>query len=422
MQCVPSLCVLLVLLLVSLSTRVQADTVYLKGGGRIDGKIVKQDETWVHVETRKFGVQKIRRQNILRVLTAEDEYEERKKACGAEDAKARYELGLWCKENTLFKQAYQEFRAALKADPDHELARQELGYVRRGDRWVPKDDPIARRYPYAQATIYNLARLTEGEKAWVEPGDPWNDQGLLEREHEPTGLRFVLIPGGVFRMGSDVASEEQPVHEVRLKPFLLCRTECTERAWIRLGGSRIKRKRGANHPVCGRSFHDLICWFQKADLRLPSEAEWEYACRAGGKGRWSHGNDVSALKAYAWFRGNVAGVGPYKTAQLLPNPWGLFDLHGNVKEVCADGWSKSYQGAPTDGGARENRSTGFGSVGGAHRLTVVRGGYWLSTASRCRSAAREFTDMEGGSGDFEILKSNLGLRPARSLPDHPLPR
>jgi hypothetical protein len=284
MQCVPSLCVLLVLLLVSLSTRVQADTVYLKGGGRIDGKIVKQDETWVHVETRKFGVQKIRRQNILRVLTAEDEYEERKKACGAEDAKARYELGLWCKENTLFKQAYQEFRAALKADPDHELARQELGYVRRGDRWVPKDDPIARRYPYAQATIYNLARLTEGEKAWVEPGDPWNDQGLLEREHEPTGLRFVLIPGGVFRMGSDVASEEQPVHEVRLKPFLLCRTECTERAWIRLGGSRIKRKRGANHPVCGRSFHDLICWFQKADLRLPSEAEWEYACRAGGKG------------------------------------------------------------------------------------------------------------------------------------------
>ena len=113
-------------------------------------------------------------------------------------------------------------------------------------------------------------------------------------------------------------------------------------------------------------------------VRLPSEAEWEYACRAGSKKAYSFGDSTDDLKTYAWFKGNAAGNDP-PVGKLKPNAWGLYDMHGYVWEWCADAWHPDYKDAPTDGSAWDAKDA---------TERVLRGGAWTETAERCRSAAR----------------------------------
>jgi len=221
--------------------------------------------------------------------------------------------------------------------------------------------------------------------------------------HDRTGLEFVLVPGGSFMMGSPSGEpgrydNEGPMHRVSIEPFLICRTECTQAAWDRIGGDDDRYWSGADLPIETVSWDDCTVWCEKAGLRLPTESEWEYACRAGSTGRFCFGDSDSGLGEYAW-HGDNSGDETHPVGKKKPNAFGLFDTHGNVWEWCSDKWHDSYSGAPDDG-------TSWESGGGSWR--VDRGGCWFSNARRCRSAFR----ARGGSGN----RSNYdGFRPARSI-------
>src|SRR5262249_50086778 len=115
------------------------------------------------------------------------------------------------------------------------------------------------------------------------------------------------------------------------------------------------------------------------EVRLPSEAEWEYACRAGTSTAWSFGDREADLGAHAWYKANSKGEDP-PVGRKKPNAWGLYDMHGYVWEWCADTWSPSHKGAATDGSPRV--------VAGA-KERVIRGGSFADPPERCRCAARE---------------------------------
>jgi formylglycine-generating enzyme required for sulfatase activity len=116
-------------------------------------------------------------------------------------------------------------------------------------------------------------------------------------------------------------------------------------------------------------------------FRLPAEAEWEYACRAGTDTAYSFGNDPADLGDHGWFGDNAEGR-THPAGQKDPNPWGLFDLHGNVWEWCADVWHDGYKGAPKDGSAWMD--------GGEQARRVLRGGSWIDLAGVARSAYRSW--------------------------------
>ena len=232
--------------------------------------------------------------------------------------------------------------------------------------------------------------------------------------HLKTGLEFVLVPGETVWMGSGASADEKPVHQVTIQPFLLCRTECTQEAWDRIGGEDSRVWRGKTLPIDGVSWNDCTAWCRKAGLRLPSEAEWEYACRGGKTGNYCYGDDESDLHRYGNYcdRSNTNGFGWQdmkhddghdKTAPVksyLPNAFGLYDMHGNLWEWVQDVYHSNYEGAPTDGSAWEDKGSGF---------RVRRGGGWGYVAWSCRSAVR-LRLVPGGRG------CHLGFRPALSLP------
>ncbi len=253
---------------------------------------------------------------------------------------------------------------------------------------------------YAGAEIAALRARLEGPD-WEAPARPWNDSGTLELVHVPSGLVFVLVPGGRFRMGDEEGwPDERPVHEVSVRGFLLSKTPCTQRAFDRVGGEDQRKTRGDELPMEGVNWEEATEWCEACGLRLPSEAEWEYACRAGTTGHWFFGDDPASLGEYAWFREN-SDRRPHEVGRLLPNPWGLHDLYGNVLEWCEDHWHENYEGAPADGSA-------WVSDREEDLWHVYRGGSHLLDAARCRSAVRDRNTMRRRFG-------SLGFRPAASL-------
>lgn len=219
--------------------------------------------------------------------------------------------------------------------------------------------------------------------------------------HQRTGLVFHLVPGGTFARGSDRGvPEEQPVEEVEVQPFLISATECTQEAWGKVAGKGRFRFKGQRRPVERVTWDELQSFCARAKLRLPSEAEWEFACRAGTKAEYCFGGDKRSLKRYAEFEGNNDS----RTRDVggkLPNAFGLLDVHGNVSEWCQDAWSRDYYETPRDGAARD--------VPGALER-VARGGSWRDQASYCRSAKRFRVPAAA-------RESHVGFRPACSLPN-----
>ena len=273
--------------------------------------------------------------------------------------------------------------------------------------------------PYAEAL--ELARELEGlrflEVTRQRCGEVEGETGRLA--HEATGLVFRLIPGGRFLMGSLKRAgtrRERPRHEVQLEPFLLCETPCTQRAWDRL---RLEEANDIRSWLGGEWSHeDLpvvgVCWDQaqrwstSAGMRLPSEAEWEYACRAGSASAFCFGDDEASLVDHSWYHqrdmGPLGGAGGLGWAQPVglkrPNAWGLYDMHGNIWEWCLDAWVPTYHGALEDGSPRID-------VGVSER--VRRGGSWAHEASYCRSANRDGVSSE-------LRNITTGFRVAKSLP------
>ena len=230
----------------------------------------------------------------------------------------------------------------------------------------------------------------------------------------PEGMEFVSIPSGSFEMGSPDSDPEswdieRPVHTVTLNySFELMTTEVTQGMWEEVMGDNPSFFTGdLNRPVEKVSWEDcqefvdaMNDYFPDHEYRLPTESEWDYACRAGTTTRYYWGNDPdhTLIDQYAWYDEN-SGVTTHPVAQKLPNAWGLYDMNGNVLEWCEDWYHDSYSGAPTNGSA-------WLYPAGYYR--VLRGGSWDYQARYCRS-----TERYNSSPDDRSF--NQGFRLARSV-------
>jgi formylglycine-generating enzyme required for sulfatase activity len=206
-------------------------------------------------------------------------------------------------------------------------------------------------------------------------------------------LEMVYIPPGSFQMGSPNDeegrySDEGPVRRVTLDGFWMGKYPVTQAQYRAIMGSNPSHFTGDNRPVESVSWNDAKEFFRKLSDRtgktftLPTEAQWEYACRAGTTTRYSFGDDAGRLGEYAWYSGN-SNSQTHPVGQKKPNAWGLYDMHGNVLEWCLDDWHDNYNGAPVDG-SRWGDGTGSGRV--------MRGGGWGFSAGLCRSACRPTWD------------------------------
>lgn len=235
-------------------------------------------------------------------------------------------------------------------------------------------------------------------------------------EANSVGMKLVPIPAGSFTMGSPATEKGRGTDEAQQRvtigrPFLIGRTVVTKGQWKAVMKTEPwKGQRcvvdGDDAPAVYLDWHDAVAfcrkltvqeraggWLEKGEhYRLPTEAEWEYACRAGTKTAWSFGADPRKLDDHAWYYGNTGDrkeAYAHLVGRKKPNPWGLCDMHGNVYEWCSD-WYKSALGGGDD---PQGPSNGM--------MKVLRGGGWGYDPARCRSADRNknapsFTDFSGG--------------------------
>jgi len=225
---------------------------------------------------------------------------------------------------------------------------------------------------------------------------------LAQRIVTKTGIEMVLIPAGEFIMGDERGEEDEtPALHVRITAFYMDTCEVTQKAYEKLMKKNTAKFKGDDHPIERVSWADAVkycnmrslkegfapcydeetleCDFNADGYRLPTEAEWEYACRAGTTTRWSCGDDPARLEQCAWLKAN-ADKTTHSVKEKKPNLWGLYDMHGNVAEWCNDWYRAGYE--QSDEVPQDPR----GPAAGEER--VLRGGSWASSAEGCRSAAR----------------------------------
>lgn len=230
------------------------------------------------------------------------------------------------------------------------------------------------------------------------------------------GVDFIKISAGEFMMGSPSnekyrEKDEGPVHKVTIeKPFYLGKFEVTQGQWQKVMGNNPSTFKGEDLPVEGVSWNDAqefvdkLNEMEKTDkYRLPSEAEWEYACRVGTNTKYFFGEDESKLGDYAWYLSNSNNE-THPIGQKKPNAWGIYDIYGNVWEWVQDKWHEDYSSAPSDGSAWE---------GGVYSY-VARGSSFRRTSSKedpdfagCRSANR--------GGNRDLITYDKGFRLLREL-------
>jgi formylglycine-generating enzyme required for sulfatase activity len=242
------------------------------------------------------------------------------------------------------------------------------------------------------------------------------------------GMTLVPIPAGAFQMGSSDRepgrnNNEGQVDVTISKPFLISDTEVTQQQWTEVMGnapwegavSNSFAKKGARFPAVGISWDDAVAFCKEltdsereagkipsdVSYSLPTEAQWEYACRAGSRKAYTFGHDAAKLSDHAWWGGDIGNGNAsaeryaHEVASKQPNAWKLFDMHGNVSEWCLDGFEDKLPGgkdplAPTRGYDR-----------------AVRGGGWTDGAVNCRSAWRwrESSASSSYSRGFRLVRT-----------------
>ena len=210
-------------------------------------------------------------------------------------------------------------------------------------------------------------------------------------------------------MGSnDGESDEKPVHEVKIDSFLISKYEVTQGIWQKIMNNNPSIfKKGDNYPVEEVSWDDCDAFCKKTGLRLPTEAEWEYAARAGTNTKYYWGNEPDGN--YMWYWDN-SGKTTHLVGQRKPNGFGLYDILGNVSEWCSDWYGEDYykefspsaKGGSASGGKDNPKGP---TIGQYH---VLRGGSWLNARYGCRSALRAWSVPYGCNGLY-------GFRCARDL-------
>jgi formylglycine-generating enzyme required for sulfatase activity len=196
-------------------------------------------------------------------------------------------------------------------------------------------------------------------------------------------MEFVLVQPGSFKMGSDYA-DEAPAHDVLLtKPFYLGKYEVTQKQWLKVMKINPSQFEGPALPVDNVSWDDGQTFLKKLRKKtgekfaLPTEAQWEYACRADTTSRYSWGDRVAEAQDYAWFADN-SGRTTHPAGEKKPNAWGLYDMNGNVWEWCADSLGPYPAGAVTNP-----------LVSSSGQLHAVRGGGFTSKADGLRCSNRD---------------------------------
>jgi formylglycine-generating enzyme required for sulfatase activity len=304
----------------------------------------------------------------------------------------------------------QEFKAYLKKYTNGEfadLARSRLNALEAAAKEDAARKEEAKR---EEAKKEEAKQKEEAEKK--RPG-----AGMKNR----TGIEFVLIPPGSFMMGSTNGESEKPVHQVTISnAFYMGKYEVTQAQWQAVMGNNPSYFKDCNQcPVEQVSWNDAQEFIRELNARedgftyrLPSEAEWEYACRAGTTTAFAFGDSLSSEQAN--FDGNQPyggapkGVYREKTVPVgtfQPNGWGLFDMHGNVQEWCEDWFHDNYNGAPTDGSVWKSKSY-------APYRRVLRGGGWYYgyPTSLLRSASRFPLEPDYGSPSSGSPSSYIGFR------------
>jgi formylglycine-generating enzyme required for sulfatase activity len=250
------------------------------------------------------------------------------------------------------------------------------------------------------------------------------DQARAQAPNEITnsiGMKLLLIPKGTFMMGSPESEErrrpQESQHDVTLsKDYFLGAYEVTQSEYKQVmnknpsfvqGG---KIRDSSRHPVEQVSWNDAVEFCKRLSelpeekragrvYRLPTEAEWEYACRAGSKTAYSFGESSKALDDYAWYDGG-SNRQTHPVGEKKPNAWGLYDMHGNVWEWCSDWYGQYPKGAVSDpAGPKEGSAR------------VQRGGGWVGLAAVCRSAHRDgfIPSVRDADGGFRVALSSAGI-------------
>ena len=231
-------------------------------------------------------------------------------------------------------------------------------------------------------------------------------------------LEMAEIPGGEFLMGSPEDEKgrndnENPQHKVNIKPFFMGKFAVTQAQYQEIMGKNPSNYEGNKHPVDNLFWDDANKFCQKLTektgrtYRLPSEAEWEYACRAGTTTPFHFGETITTDLAN--FNGNRsyadAPKGEYReqtteVGNFPPNAFGLYDMHGNLWEWCQDTWHENYNGAPDDGSAWVDIGNNIADSMRSNYERVLRGGSWIENSSFCRSAYRRLEKPLAHIGNF----------------------
>ncbi len=223
---------------------------------------------------------------------------------------------------------------------------------------------------------------------------------LVENLGNGITLEMIYIPGGTFMMGSNDSDYEKPIHSVTIKPFFAGKYPVTQAQWEVMMGDNPSNFKGATRPVETVNWNDVMKFCAKLSqmtgksYRLLSEAQWEYACRAGTTTKYCFGDIITPDLA------NYDGSGIKQTTPVgkyPANAFGLYDVHGNVWEWCEDSWHENYVGVPTDGSAW---------VSGSSDAHLRRGGSWGNNDSYLRCANRNRFDTTDGN-------NNRGFRLSR---------